>query len=55
VLGQPAFVRLGAFEDLLLKTPIPRYRDALLAAGAPISADTVGTPVPRPGVLTTSI
>jgi len=49
----PAFIGLRAFEDLSLKTPLPEQRDALLAAGAPISSQTFGAVSPRRGILGT--
>ena len=52
-LNHPSFEKLRPFEDLLLRTPIARHRKALGEAGAPISAETFGEPVPRRGVLTT--
>jgi len=52
VLDQPSFVRLQPFEELLLKTPIEHHRTVLGEAGAPVSEQTVGTPVPRRGVMT---
>jgi glutathione S-transferase len=53
VLGQPSFTKLYRFEDLMLRTPIPKQRDALLAAGAPVTEKTFGTDTPRRGVLPT--
>lgn len=50
-LATPLFVRLAALEDAILRTPIPEQRAALTAAGAPISAESVGTAVPRRGVM----
>jgi hypothetical protein len=44
---------LVPFEDLSLRTPLPRHRDALAAAGAPIAAETWGTATPRRGVMST--
>jgi len=49
-LDHPSFYKLRAFEDLLLKTPIPRQREALAAAGAPLTASSCGTDSPRRGV-----
>ncbi|MDC0720288.1 glutathione S-transferase family protein [Nannocystis bainbridge] len=46
----PSFVRLQAFERALLKVPPAQHRQALAAIGAPISAETLGTDVPRPGL-----
>lgn len=47
VLALPAFVRLRPFEELMFSTPIPEHRDALLAAGAPVTERTLGTPDAR--------
>jgi glutathione S-transferase len=52
VLRHPGFARLCPFEDLLLLTPIPDHRAALRGAGAPVSAESLGTSLPRRGVLT---
>jgi glutathione S-transferase len=52
-LDHPSFYRLRPFEDLLLKTPIGRHREALAAAGAPLTPSAVGTESPRRGVLHT--
>lgn len=49
--ARESFQRLVPFEQLSLRTPIPKVRDALAAIGAPISADTCFTPTPRRGVL----
>jgi glutathione S-transferase len=49
VLAQPCLARLQPFEMLMLRTPIPQQRAALLAAGAPVTAETVGGLVPRRG------
>jgi hypothetical protein len=35
----------------MLRTPIPAQRAALAAAGAPVSAETVGGDVPRRGMM----
>jgi glutathione S-transferase len=51
VLDQPSFVKLRGFEELLLRTPIPNHRDALRAAAAPLTPETVGSTTPRRGVL----
>jgi glutathione S-transferase len=50
VLAQPCLTRLQPFEMLMLRTPIAEQRAALLAAGAPLTAETVGSRVPRKGV-----
>ena len=51
VLEHPGFLKLRPFEELCLRTPIARQRDALREAGAPISAETLGTPTPRRGIV----
>jgi len=53
VLGQPAFATLAPFETLSLRTPIAQVRDALAAAGAPISERSYGSDAPRRGVFAT--
>lgn len=51
VLALPSFARLAAFEDAMLRTPIPQQREALRALGAPVSAETLGTGEPRRGIM----
>ncbi len=51
VLAQDCLAKLQPFEALMLRTPILEQRAALAAAGAPVSADTVGGTVPRRGVM----
>jgi glutathione S-transferase len=51
VLDHAAFARLRPFEDLLLRTGIANHRAALGDAGAPLTADTLGTSTPRRGML----
>ena len=51
VLAQECLAKLQACESLMLRTPIPEQRAALRAAGAPITADTVGSDFPRQGVM----
>ncbi len=53
VLNHASFQKLRPFEELLLRTPIQNHRAALQEAGAPLCAETCGTPTPRRGVLTT--
>jgi glutathione S-transferase len=50
VLAQQCLTQLQPFEMLMLRTPIAEQRAALLAAGAPVTAETVGGLVPRKGV-----
>lgn len=51
VLGLPELAALRPFEELMLRTPIAGQRDALIAAGAPIAAETLGGATPRRGVM----
>jgi glutathione S-transferase len=51
VLDHPALARLRPFEELCMRTPIARHREALAAAGAPVSAETFATSTPRRGIL----
>jgi glutathione S-transferase len=51
VLAQECLVKLQPFESVMLRTPIPQQRAALAAAGAPVSAETVGGAAPRRGVM----
>ena len=53
VLAENCLSRLQPFEALMLRTPIRDHRDALRAAGAPLTASTLGTGTPRRGVLRT--
>lgn len=51
VLGQPCLTVLRPFEELSLRTAPQAQRDALLAAGARLTAATVGTNAARSGVM----
>jgi glutathione S-transferase len=51
VLALPSFRKLAPFEERMLRTPIPRQREALAALGAPLTAETLGTDAPRRGVM----
>jgi len=51
VLEHPVASRLRRYEDLCLRTPIPRHRQALLEAGAPIAGVTYGVDKPRRGLM----
>lgn len=53
VLDQDSFAALRPFEELCLRTRISNHRAALQEAGAPISADTLGTEAPRRGIMAT--
>ena len=50
-LAEPCFADLLPFERAQLSTDPKGRRAALLAAGAPLSAETVGTREPRRGVM----
>jgi glutathione S-transferase len=52
-MAEDCLARLQQFEALTLRTPIRNHRDALRAAGAPLTASTLGTGTPRRGVLRT--
>ena len=51
VLGHDAFQKLVAYEERMIRTPIPQQRAALAEMGAPLTAETFGTAQPRRGVL----
>jgi glutathione S-transferase len=51
VLAQPVFAKLLRFEDVQRSAEIPRRREALLAAGAPLTETTVGQREPRRGIM----
>lgn len=53
VLGHPALATLAPFEVLSLRTPIAQVRDALAAAGAPISEHSFGSDAPQRGLFKT--
>jgi glutathione S-transferase len=46
-----SFARLRPFEDRLMRTPIAEHRTVLAEMGAPLTAETYGTAVPRRGVM----
>lgn len=50
-LAQPAFERLRTYEELCTRTPIVRHREALREAGAPVADHSVGTELPRRGLM----
>ena len=51
VLAHPAFAQLMPFEDVQRSVEIRRRREALLEAGAPLTAESYGTPEPRRGIM----
>ncbi|GAB3779414.1 glutathione S-transferase family protein [Dyella agri] len=48
VLSQPALQKLTRYEECTLRLPLDEQRAALLAAGAPLTSETMGTCAPRP-------
>ena len=50
-LASPAFRKLAAIEDAILRTPIQEQRAALKALGAPVSAETYAASTPRRGIM----
>jgi len=52
-LEHPSFCELRQFEDLCLRTPIAKHREALAQAGAPLTTNTFGTDSPRRRILRT--
>jgi len=52
-LQHPGFLALQKFEELSLRTPIAAQREALQAAGAPVSESSYGIEIPRRGLLAT--
>ncbi|MDQ6646287.1 MAG: glutathione S-transferase family protein [Pseudomonadota bacterium] len=46
-LALPPFAKLARFEECILRLPLAEQRAALLAAGAPLSNDTLGNTAPR--------
>lgn len=51
LLGHPAFTELKVFEDIAVRTPLPRHRHALEAAGAPLTETSLDADSPRKGVM----
>jgi glutathione S-transferase len=51
VLDHPVLAKLRTFEDIQRSADIPRRRQALLDAGAPLTEDTLGTREPRRGMM----
>jgi len=49
VLSLPCLTKLQPLEELLMRTPVAKQREVLRAAGAPLTADTIGGDTPRPG------
>jgi glutathione S-transferase len=51
LLGLASFPKLREFEDIAIRTPIPKQRDALREVAAPLTSTTFFTPEPRRGIL----
>jgi glutathione S-transferase len=51
VLGLEGFAKLRPFEDRLMRTPPAEHRAVLAEMGAPLTAETHGTPTPRRGLM----
>jgi glutathione S-transferase len=49
VLAHPGMARLRQYEDLMMSTPLSERREALIAAGAPLTAATLAGREPRVG------
>ncbi|MBD8880020.1 MULTISPECIES: glutathione S-transferase family protein [Rhodanobacter] len=47
-LALPVMQKLARYEDCTLRLPLAEQRQALIAAGAPLSSETMGTTAPRP-------
>ena len=54
VQSQAALQKLARYEDCTLRLPLADQRAALLAAGAPLTSETMGTDAPRPVLPRTS-
>lgn len=50
VLSLPSLQKLAKLEEAVLRVPFAQHRDALAAAGAPLTVDTMATLTPRKGV-----
>jgi len=50
-LASPPFQAVRPFEDKMIRTPPAEHRTALATMGAPLTAESLGTTVPRRGVM----
>lgn len=50
VQALPSFQKLARLEESVLRVPLAEQRDALIAAGAPLTAETMATLAPRKGM-----
>jgi len=53
VLAEDCLARLQVYESVMLRTPIAHQRDALREVGAPVTGETLGSGIARPGVMRT--
>ena len=51
VLALPCLTKLHPFEELLMRTPVAKQREALAAIGAPLTVESIGGDTPRPGAM----
>jgi glutathione S-transferase len=51
VLATPPFQALRPFEDKMIRTPPAEHRAVLAAMGAPLTVETLGTTIPRRGIV----
>jgi glutathione S-transferase len=51
VLATDGFLAVKPYEEKLIRTPPGKHRAALAEMGAPLTAETIGTAVPRRGVM----
>jgi len=51
VLASPPFQAVRPFEDKMIRTPPAEHRTSLATLGAPLTAESLGTTVPRRGVM----
>jgi glutathione S-transferase len=51
VLDHPALAELRPYEEVCMRNPIAKHREALAAAGAPVTAASVATDTPQRGVM----
>ena len=51
VLATESFTKLKPFEETMMRTPPADQRAALAKIGAPLTAETYGTPTPRKGLM----
>ena len=51
VLALPAFQKLASIEDVMVRTPIPKQREALREQGVALTAQSYGSDTPRRGIM----